>query len=78
MKPFTLDRRTLLRGMAGTTLGLPLLDAMLHKRSYAQILTPPKRYIVVNGADLNPSIRTVDGAEKVADGLRRFGLTAGR
>ena len=37
-----------------------------------------KRYIVVNGADLNPSIRTVDGAEKVANGLRRFGLTAGR
>ena len=37
-----------------------------------------KRYIVVNGADLNPSIRTVDGAAKVADGLRRFGLTAGR
>ncbi|MGU3499719.1 ABC transporter substrate-binding protein [Mycobacterium sp. C31M] len=34
-----------------------------------------KRYVVVNGADLNPSIRTVDGAEKVADGLREFGLT---
>lgn len=34
-----------------------------------------KRYVVVNGADLNPSIRTVDGAEKVADGLRDFGLT---
>lgn len=37
-----------------------------------------KRYIVVNGADLNPSIRTVDGAEKVADGLRRFGFASGR
>lgn len=37
-----------------------------------------KRYIVVNGADLNPSIRTVDGAEKVADGLRRLGFSTGR
>ncbi|MGW0160529.1 ABC transporter substrate-binding protein [Mycobacterium sp. NPDC003323] len=37
-----------------------------------------KRYVVVNGADLNPSIRTVDGAEKVAAGLRRFGFADGR
>ncbi|MCF6390100.1 ABC transporter substrate-binding protein [Mycobacterium sp. MBM] len=36
-----------------------------------------RRYIVVNGADLNPSIRTVDGAEKVADGLRRLGFASG-
>ena len=36
-----------------------------------------KRYVAMNGADLNPSIRTVDGAEKLAAGLRRFGLTAG-
>lgn len=33
-----------------------------------------KRYIVVNGADMNPSIRTVDGIEKVADALRRWNL----
>ncbi|MGW5387048.1 ABC transporter substrate-binding protein [Nocardia sp. NPDC003963] len=32
-----------------------------------------RRYIVVNGADLNPSIRTVDGIEKVADALERWG-----
>ncbi|WP_280401356.1 ABC transporter substrate-binding protein [Nocardia carnea] len=32
-----------------------------------------KRYIVVNGAALNPSIRTVDGIEKVADALERWG-----
>lgn len=37
-----------------------------------------KHYIVVNGADLNPSIRTVDGTEKVADGLRRLGFASGR
>lgn len=36
------------------------------------------RYIVVNGADLNPSIRTVDGVEKVADGLSEFGLASPR
>lgn len=33
-----------------------------------------KRYIVVNGADLNPSIRTVDGVEKVAAALQEWGL----
>jgi iron complex transport system substrate-binding protein len=31
-----------------------------------------KRYIVVNGADLNPSIRTIDGIEKVAAALREW------
>ncbi len=31
-----------------------------------------KRYVVVNGADLNPSIRTVDGIEKVATALRQW------
>jgi iron complex transport system substrate-binding protein len=36
-----------------------------------------KRYIVVNGADLNPSIRTVDGAEKVANRLRELGFVTG-
>ena len=34
-----------------------------------------KRYIVVNGADLNPSIRTIDGVEKVAAALQNWGLT---
>lgn len=33
-----------------------------------------RRYIVVNGADLNPSIRTVDGVEKVAAALQDWGL----
>ncbi|MEV0672158.1 ABC transporter substrate-binding protein [Mycobacterium sp. NPDC050441] len=37
-----------------------------------------RRYIVVNGADLNPSIRTVDGAEKVARGLRELGFGSPR
>lgn len=33
-----------------------------------------KRYIELPGGDMNPSIRTVDGTEKVAEGLRKLGL----
>lgn len=33
-----------------------------------------KRYILLPGAAMNPSIRTVEGVEKVARGLREFGL----
>lgn len=33
-----------------------------------------KRYITLPGGDMNPSIRTVDGAEKVAEGLDKLGL----
>lgn len=33
-----------------------------------------KRYVVLNGADMNPSIRTVDGTEKVAKTLTDLGL----
>ncbi|MEV0358135.1 ABC transporter substrate-binding protein [Nocardia sp. NPDC050697] len=32
-----------------------------------------KRYVVVAGADLNPSLRTVDGVEKVAAALAQWG-----
>lgn len=37
-----------------------------------------RRYIIVNGADLNPSIRTVDGVEKVAKGLAELGFGSPR
>lgn len=33
-----------------------------------------KRYVIMNGADMNPSIRTVDGAEKLAKGIRDLQL----
>ncbi|MEV3859425.1 ABC transporter substrate-binding protein [Streptomyces sp. NPDC050095] len=33
-----------------------------------------KRYVLLRGQDMNPTIRTVDGVEKVAAGLRAFGL----
>lgn len=33
-----------------------------------------KRYIAVAGGDMNPSLRTVDGVEKVAAGLEKLGL----
>lgn len=35
-----------------------------------------KRYIALAGAELNPSIRIVDAMEKVADGLREYGLSS--
>lgn len=34
-----------------------------------------KRYILVTGAEMNPSIRTVDGVENVAAGLRELDVT---
>ncbi|MGU3649944.1 ABC transporter substrate-binding protein [Mycolicibacterium sp. A43C] len=60
--------------------GLDAKIAFLESNPVTSRLTAvqQKRYIVVNGADLNPSIRTVDGTEKVADGLRRFGYAAER
>ncbi len=33
-----------------------------------------KRYVILNGADMNPSIRTVDGTEKVSKALVDLGL----
>ncbi|RCW45231.1 iron complex transport system substrate-binding protein [Halopolyspora algeriensis] len=33
-----------------------------------------RRYILLSGAAMNPSIRTVDGVEKVVEALREFGL----
>lgn len=35
-----------------------------------------KRFITVSGADMNPSLRTVYGVQKVADGLNELGLTS--
>ncbi|MEV0317971.1 ABC transporter substrate-binding protein [Streptomyces sp. NPDC050658] len=33
-----------------------------------------KRYVLLSGQAMNPTIRTVDGVEQVADALREFGL----
>lgn len=33
-----------------------------------------KRYVLLSGQAMNPSIRTVEGVERVAAGLRTFGL----
>ncbi len=35
-----------------------------------------KSYIALHGAEMNPSIRAVDGVEKLADGLRELGPTS--
>ncbi|CAL9601020.1 ABC transporter substrate-binding protein [Streptomyces sp. enrichment culture] len=34
-----------------------------------------KRYVLLSGQSMNPTIRTVEGIEQVAAGLRRFGLS---
>lgn len=54
-----LDRRTVLRGLGGTVLALPFLEAMTDKRTRADGATIPKRYIVCFdgqslGADFDP------------------------
>ncbi|WP_172650997.1 ABC transporter substrate-binding protein [Rhodococcus opacus] len=50
--------------------------AFLESNPVTQRLTAvrDKRYIVVNGADMNPSIRSVDGVEKTAAALKQWGL----
>ncbi|MGA9871529.1 MAG: ABC transporter substrate-binding protein [Rhodococcus sp. (in: high G+C Gram-positive bacteria)] len=35
-----------------------------------------KRYVSLHGAEMNPSIRAVDGVEKLSDGLREMGPTS--
>ncbi|MEV5976111.1 ABC transporter substrate-binding protein [Streptomyces sp. NPDC052114] len=34
-----------------------------------------KRYVLLSGQAMNPTVRTVDGIEQVAAGLKKFGLT---
>jgi hypothetical protein len=46
---FKLSRRSVLRGLGGTVLALPFLEAMTDKRSRAGTGTVPKRYIVCFG-----------------------------
>jgi hypothetical protein len=49
MKRFVLPRRTLLRGLGGVAVGLPVLECMLNRNgdAYAQSGTLPKRYCIV-------------------------------
>ena len=46
MKKFALDRRAVLKGLGGITLGLPLLEAMLDSRAAFAQNAPPLRYLV--------------------------------
>ncbi|MFC6013887.1 ABC transporter substrate-binding protein [Nocardia lasii] len=64
------------RKLAGDALDSKI--AFLESNPVTQRLTAvrDKRYIVVNGADLNPSIRTIDGIEKVADAVQQWGWTS--
>ncbi|MFD3746108.1 ABC transporter substrate-binding protein [Nocardia sp. NPDC058633] len=60
------------RKIAGDALDSKI--AFLESNPVTQRLTAvrDKRYIVVNGADLNPSIRTIDGVEKVAAAVKQW------
>src|SRR5688572_18650205 len=48
MKRFTLQRRAVLKGLAGAAVSLPLLELMLDAAP-ARAQVPPKRYIVTFG-----------------------------
>src|SRR5438128_1516533 len=48
MKPLRLSRRALLRGAGRLGIALPLLEAMHHEAA-AQVVAPPKRYLVMFG-----------------------------
>lgn len=65
-----LSRRTL----AGDALDSKIEFLETNQVTHRLQAVTDKRYIVVNGADLNPSIRTVDGVEKVAAALQGWGL----
>lgn len=49
--PRVLSRRTFLRGSGGLALGLPLLEAMLPRRSYAAGDVSPQRFVVFFSAN---------------------------
>jgi hypothetical protein len=49
MKRFTLQRRAVLRGLAGTAVSLPLLDLMLDRGPARAQMEPPRRYLVTFG-----------------------------
>lgn len=57
---FRLDRRAMLKGLGGVSIGLPLLEIMLDgSKAFAQAAMPPKRYVVFfngqsTGADDDP------------------------
>jgi hypothetical protein len=44
---FSLSRRALLKGAGSAAVSLPLLEAMFEKQVYAQVATPPKRFVFV-------------------------------
>ena len=46
MKKFALDRRAVLKGLGGITLGLPLLEAMVDSKTAFAQSAPPMRYLV--------------------------------
>jgi hypothetical protein len=46
-RSFSLSRRALLKGVGGSALALPLMEAMFEKSTYAQVANAPKRFVFV-------------------------------
>ncbi|MFI5497526.1 ABC transporter substrate-binding protein [Nocardia asteroides] len=64
-----LSRRTI----DGDALDSKIAFLQSHPVTQRMAAVREKRFVVVNGADLNPSLRTVDGVEKVAAALAQWG-----
>jgi hypothetical protein len=65
LKRFTLNRRTVLRGMGGLAVALPFLEAMREGGAGAQAMQPPKRLIIwytSNGTLLRDWLPSTTGA----------------
>ncbi len=65
MASLKLDRRTLLRGIGGAAIGLPLLECMLDKKAFAQSVIPRRYGIVFAGQSIGG-----DGWAKDAQQIR--------
>ena len=65
MKKVRLSRRTLLKGLGGVAVGLPVLECMLDRNgeALAQSVPLPKRYAIVFAGQANrdPTDPTEDG-----------------
>lgn len=72
--PDVLVLADLTRGDEGDSAGAKI--AFLESDPVAKRLTAVRnrRYVILSGSDMDPSLRNVDAVETVADGLRRLGL----
>jgi hypothetical protein len=79
MQRFTLHRRAVLKGLAGTAVALPLLELMLDSAPAQAAAAPPKRYLVTFGglSTGNPSLIVPSKVGLDYDVKRALGPLAG-